>query len=127
MNKNINTSTSDTIMKELGWKKYRETYVFYRKTENETYPYYISFPTDVYGMYSIYQEWYNTGQLSREQLKKYLEFRFCANTANIFVKKGQLRWALPMLAADYYWHNNNKLLHKKYVDLYEKLTGKKYL
>lgn len=126
MNKDIDTTIIDGIMKELGWKKYRETYVFYRKTGKEPYAYYISFPTDVYSMYLMYQEAYDNKKITKEELKNQLKKIFSNVTLNTYSKKEQLKWGLAMLAADYYWHNNNKLLHKKYVDLYEKLTGKEY-
>ncbi len=126
MNKNIDTTVIDGIMKKLGWKKYNKTYVFYRETGEVPYAYFISFPTDVYSMYLIYQEAYDNKKITKKGIKSLLQGNFSNLTANTYSTKDQLKWGLAMLAADFYWHNNNKLLHKKYVDLYEKLTGKKY-
>lgn len=123
---NYNTPICDSIMKELGWAKYGKVPVFYKPNHdgaNPKYKWFISFPTEYIGYYGVYEDWFNEGKIDREGIKKMLAHfdNACANTWAV-----DLDWTLPLLAADFYYHNLDWKRHYKAVAKFEKLTGKKY-
>lgn len=135
---NYNTPNYDKALFELGWQKFEEHPIYFKKnirkedfTNKEITEYIVSFHVDFEGQQKIYEKMFNLvapftkDSMTHENMVNLLKRGFMAAAANNICK--ELRYdILLMLTADFYHHNRNNTLHQKYVYEYEKLSGKKY-
>lgn len=118
------TPAYDDCMKELGWMKFEDNPVYYRR-EAERDRYAVTFTVDFKAYQKLYEDMVNDGKGTKEQLLVMLsDIIRCAGTI-VYCKTLELE-ILFMLTADFYLHNRDNEMHQKYKDLYEQLSGRKY-
>lgn len=121
------TPRLDAVMKELGFERPNESYVYVRDENGLLidYPYRIVFPI-VTKNWCFTETLFDNPHVNLENLKIFINTTVRMAFAITRVKTNNLEHMVAMLTADYYQCEGDKVKHQEWVTKYENLTGLKY-